>query len=485
MAGRSAQRPTPSRNRSSRRRAAPGAGGAGNRAPSRRRRAAPTRGRRRCGSGATRRPPRWRSRGRSRRRTRSGPRPRRGRRGRPARASRRICRRTAWATASAVSRVSSPAGGAPVRPTAAKSSLTSRDTTPRRNTFSAPGRGPMRAAICPLVNVSAMASVPWRLASSASTTPSSVLSSSREDEVAEALAHLALDRRELLADVVHVGAAHGQLGLELRIVRAEAELHAAVRHHLLHAGEERVHVRLAEPVGVEPLEMDHRLHAALGEDPRDHLLLEHAPQLARDARREEEAGAADVEREAARGADRIVDHLRGGGQHGLLHVVGRHDAAAPLEEVLHPGEPLLVQRELDPRRLRRDLLRQVVHRRPQAAVDDDRIRALSGELEGQQQALAIVADRRLPLHREPDVLELLAHVAEVGVDDLARQHLVARADDLDAHGPPFRKQALEPRSGRDAIIRRRAGRLMPVAGRARRACGTTPGLAAGAVAAMV
>jgi hypothetical protein len=133
----------------------------------------------------------------------------------------------------------------------------------------------------------------------------------REDEVAEALAHLALDRRELLADVVHVGAAHGQLGLELRIVRAEAELHAAVRHHLLHAGEERVHVRLAEPVGVEPLEVDHRLHAALGEDPRDHLLLEHAPQLARDAGREEEAGAADVEREAARGADRIVDHLRG------------------------------------------------------------------------------------------------------------------------------------------------------------------------------
>ena len=117
-----------------------------------------------------------------------------------------------------------------------------------------------------------------------------------------------------------------------------------------------------------------------------------------------------------------------------------------LEEVLHPGEPLLVQRELDPCRLRRDLLRQVVHRRPEAAVDDDRIRPLSGELEGQQQALAIVADRRLPLHREPDVLELLAHVAEVRVDDLAGQHLVARADDLDAHGPPFRKSPQPIRS---------------------------------------
>ena len=36
---------------------------------------------------------------------------------------------------------------------------------------------------------------------------------------------------------------------------------------------------------------------------------------------------------------------------------------------------------------------------------------------------------------EPDVLELLAHVAEVGVDDLAGQDLVAGADDLDAHVP--------------------------------------------------
>ena len=265
--------------------------------------------------------------------------------------------------------------GAPVRPTAAQTSPSSRDTTPRRNDLLRPrqmadARGDLparerlddrqrRPAVRQLREHDALE----RLV---------VL---RQDEVAEALAHLLLDRRELPADVVHVGAAHRQLGLELRVVRAEAELHAAVRHQLLHAGEQRVDVRLAEPVGVEPLQVDHRLHAALGEEPRDDLLLEHAPQLARNARREEEARAADVEREAARGADRIVDHLRGGGQHGLLPVVGRHHAAAPLEEVLHPGEPLLVQRELDAGRLGRDLLRQVVDRRAEAAVDDDRVRA--------------------------------------------------------------------------------------------------------------
>src|SRR6267142_5158228 len=49
------------------------------------------------------------------------------------------------------------------------------------------------------------------------------------DEVAHALAHLGLDRRQLAADVVHVLAADGQLGLELRVVGAEAELDAAVR----------------------------------------------------------------------------------------------------------------------------------------------------------------------------------------------------------------------------------------------------------------
>src|SRR5262249_51683858 len=130
-----------------------------------------------------------------------------------------------------------------------------------------------------------------------------------QDEVAEPLPHFALDRLELLPDVVEIGSAHRQLGLELRIVSAEAELHAAVGHERIHPREERVDVRLAEAVRVEALEMDHRLQSALGQEPRDDLLLEHALELARHAGREEEAGSADVEREAARGADRIVDHL--------------------------------------------------------------------------------------------------------------------------------------------------------------------------------
>ena len=59
--------------------------------------------------------------------------------------------------------------------------------------------------------------------------------------------------------------------------------------------------------------------------------------------------------------------------------------------------------------------------------------ARAGELEREQQVLAIIADRRLPSDRQADVLQLLRNVAEVGVEYLAGEHLVAGADHFDAH----------------------------------------------------
>src|SRR2546430_15350501 len=138
-----------------------------------------------------------------------------------------------------------------------------------------------------------------------------------QDEVAEPLAHFPLDRLRLLSNVAPIRAAPGQLGLELRLVGAEAELHAAVGHERVHAGEERIDVRFAEPGRIAAAEVDRRREPAARQQPRDHLLLEHALELSRHARRGEEAGLADVDREAAGGADRIVDHL-GGGPHNLL-----------------------------------------------------------------------------------------------------------------------------------------------------------------------
>ena len=81
----------------------------------------------------------------------------------------------------------------------------------------------------------------------------------------------------------------------------------------------------------------------------------------------------------------------------------------------------------------RDLLRQIVDGRPQPTIDDNGLGARPGHLECRQQFLAVVADNRPPRHRQPEILELLAHVVEVGVDDFAGQDFVAGADDLDAH----------------------------------------------------
>ena len=69
-----------------------------------------------------------------------------------------------------------------------------------------------------------------------------------EDEVAVAFAHLVHDRRELAAHVVHVLAPDRELGFELRIVRAETELDAAVRRHLFDSRKQRIRVRFADAI---------------------------------------------------------------------------------------------------------------------------------------------------------------------------------------------------------------------------------------------
>ena len=172
----------------------------------------------------------------------------------------------------------------------------------------------------------------------------------------EAPAHLRLDRRELLLDLVHIGAAHGQLGLDLRVVGAKAELDAAVGDEVFDPGQQLIDVRLAEPVGMKALQVDCRRRAAARQEPGDDLLFEHAVELARHAGGEEKPSLADVERETAGGADRVVEDLGSRRQHRLFAVVRRHHPVAAAEEILHALQPVLVEDELDPGRARSDFL---------------------------------------------------------------------------------------------------------------------------------
>jgi len=175
-------------------------------------------------------------------------------------------------------------------------------------------------------------------------------------------AHLGLDRRQPRQKVGLVVAAHGELGLELRIVRLEAQLDVAAVLEDLHVGQHVVGARFADAEGMETLQPRHAGDAAQLQQPRDHLLVEHAAHLARHAGREEEARLADGDGEAAGRAYRVVDELGIGRQHRLLAVVGRHDPAAPGVRLRHAGHPVVAQHQLDAAGLGRHLLRKIVDR---------------------------------------------------------------------------------------------------------------------------
>jgi len=99
---------------------------------------------------------------------------------------------------------------------------------------------------------------------------------------------------------------------------AKAELDTAVRDEVFDPGRQLIDMRLAEPVRMKALQVDHTRRAAARQEARDDLLFEHAVELVRDAGGEEKPGLADVESKAAGGADRVVESLGSGRQHRLL-----------------------------------------------------------------------------------------------------------------------------------------------------------------------
>ena len=92
-----------------------------------------------------------------------------------------------------------------------------------------------------------------------------------------------------------------------------------------------------------------------------------------------------------------------------LRLFGGMIAAAPGEERLHLREPFLVQHQLDPGCLRRDLLRQIIHGGAQPAIHDHRIGPLASEPERLQQAARGRRPTVVPqITDQPDILQLLA-----------------------------------------------------------------------------
>ena len=176
-------------------------------------------------------------------------------------------------------------------------------------------------------------------------------------------------------------------------MRLEAELDLPVDGEARDAGQHLVGPALADAEGVEALQPRHARDAAHLEEPRDHLLVDHAAHLAGHARGEEEAGLADGDGEAAGRADRVVDELAILRQHRLLLVVGGHDASAAVIRFGHALQPVFAEDELYPGCFSRDLLREVVHGWAEPAVHDNRVGPLAS-LRPKASAIEVVLQRR-------------------------------------------------------------------------------------------
>ena len=94
-------------------------------------------------------------------------------------------------------------------------------------------------------------------------------------------------------------------------------------------------------------------------------------------------------------------------------------------------------------RCRPELLRQVVDRGAEAAIDDHRVRPRAGLPEGLKQRGPVVAHGRAPMDVEAEFAEATGDMAVVGVDRLTGQNLVAGAQNFDAHVFPWFCRSLD------------------------------------------
>ena len=174
-----------------------------------------------------------------------------------------------------------------------------------------------------------------------------------------------------------------------------------------------------------------------GQNLRNNLLLQHAVEFARHARGEEEAGLADVECEpqAVPIGLSIISAVAGsiacftlfGGIVRILRVK-KDSIRASHSSCRTSSTPAACAATSCDRSSTVGT---------EAPVYDHGVGPGGGELEGGQQGVAVVTDGGAPVDGQSHVLQLLRHIGEVGVGDLAGQHFVAGADDLDAHGAPL------------------------------------------------
>ncbi|MBL6080531.1 hypothetical protein JMJ56_21165 [Belnapia sp. T18] len=141
-----------------------------------------------------------------------------------------------------------------------------------------------------------------------------------------------LNRRERAIQRDRIAAARRELGLQLRVMRLEAQLQTSAWRQRLDSRQHLAGMGLTDANGVEALQAGHAAQPGAGEEPGQQLLRP-APHLARHTRSEVETCGPNDDREAAGRADRFVDKFRTVRQHRLLAVVRRRPAGCfPVQE---------------------------------------------------------------------------------------------------------------------------------------------------------
>src|SRR5262245_44864124 len=118
-------------------------------------------------------------------------------------------------------------------------------------------------------------------------------------------------------------------------MRSKAELDAAIGREFLDAFEDLIDVGFPQTIGMEPLQINRCLLSAASQEPRQDLLLKHTIQFTGHTGGEIEARFADVDSEAAGGADRVVDHFCPSREQRLFAVIRRHETAALAKTFFH------------------------------------------------------------------------------------------------------------------------------------------------------
>ena len=156
-----------------------------------------------------------------------------------------------------------------------------------------------------------------------------------------------------------------------------------------------------------------------------------------------------AEHTARRGAVIVREHVAALGEHGLLPLGFTADAAP--EMLLNPAAALLVHHQLLSADARRDLLGEIVLRRPQSADQHHQIAARQRQTQRFLQTRGIIPHGEAAQHVDPGSRQLTGGIRRIGIDRVAEQQLSPHGNQFSLQDSSFLSvPGLRPRPGQSS-----------------------------------